>query len=84
MIDPNGVTTTSSVKVTNKGKNTFYVEYLPTVVGNYTIEIKFAGQHIPKSPYTVRISYRKTFIFLMLGKAILGCVLFKRKKAAEI
>ncbi|XP_033643960.1 filamin-A-like isoform X2 [Asterias rubens] len=57
VIDPNGVTTTSSVKVTNKGKNTFYVEYLPTVVGNYTIEIKFAGQHIPKSPYTVRISY---------------------------
>ncbi len=57
VIDPNGDTTTSSVKVTDKGKNTFYVEYLPTVVGSYTIEIRFAGQHIPKSPYTVKISY---------------------------
>ncbi|XP_022101216.1 filamin-A-like isoform X2 [Acanthaster planci] len=57
VIDPNGDTTTSSVKVTEKSINVFYCEYLPTVVGSYTIEIKFAGQHIPKSPYKVKISF---------------------------
>ncbi|XP_038047789.1 filamin-A-like isoform X6 [Patiria miniata] len=57
VIDPNSDTTTSSVKVTDKGKNVFYCEYVPTVVGNYTIEIKFAGKDIPKSPYKVKISF---------------------------
>ena len=34
---------------------TYNVTYNPVVPGDYTISIKFAGQHIPGSPYNVRV-----------------------------
>ena len=34
---------------------TYLVTYNPTVAGSYEISVRFAGQHIPGSPYKVRI-----------------------------
>ena len=42
--------------VNNKDRNmTYSCSYTPTVEGQYTINIKFAGQQIPKSPFLVGV-----------------------------
>lgn len=40
---------------TENPDGTYQVTYYPVVAGEYTISIKFAGQHIPDSPYNVTI-----------------------------
>ncbi|XP_032219787.2 filamin-A isoform X1 [Nematostella vectensis] len=40
---------------TENQDGTYQVTYCPVVAGEYTISIKFAGQHIPDSPYNVTI-----------------------------
>jgi len=34
---------------------TYSCSYTPTVEGQYTVNIKFAGQHVPKSPFLVGV-----------------------------
>ena len=42
--------------VDNKDRNmTFSCSYTPTVEGQYTVNIKFAGQDVPKSPFVVGV-----------------------------
>jgi len=42
--------------VENKDRNmTYSCSYTPTVEGQYTVNIKFAGQHVPKSPFIVGV-----------------------------
>ena len=40
--------------VDNKDK-TYRVEFEATTVGNYTANVSFANQSIPKSPYTITV-----------------------------
>lgn len=37
------------------GNMTYSCSYTPTVEGQYTVNIKFANQHIPKSPFVVGV-----------------------------
>ena len=48
---------------------TYKVIYNPTVCGMYEISIRFAGQHIPNSPYKVRIVESEDEIDAILGDA---------------
>jgi len=42
--------------VNNKDQHmTYSCSYIPTVEGQYTVDVKFAGQHIPKSPFIVGV-----------------------------
>jgi len=42
--------------VENKDRNmTYSCSYTPTIEGQYTVNIKFAGQHVPKSPFIVGV-----------------------------
>ena len=35
--------------------NTYTVTYYPMIAGTYSIDVKFAGKHIPGSPFTANI-----------------------------
>ena len=48
---------------------TYKVIYNPTVCGTYEISIRFAGQHIPNSPYKVRIVESEDEIDAVFGDA---------------
>ena len=52
--------------VTGK-EGTFLVEYTPVDQGVHTVNIFFAGNAIPKSPYTVQVSPRKYHGFFGVG-----------------
>jgi len=55
VVNPNGVTEPHEA-VFNKDRNqTYSCHYTPTMEGPYTVTIKFAGQNIPKSPFTVGV-----------------------------
>ncbi|XP_053908181.1 filamin-A isoform X1 [Cuculus canorus] len=45
-----------SVKQTELGDGVFGFEYFPTVPGTYTVSATWGGQHIPRSPFEVRVS----------------------------
>ena len=57
IIDPNGDTNTARMVLTDQGKSVWKCEYIPTVVGNYKVEVLFDGIPIPKSPYDVRVAH---------------------------
>lgn len=40
----------------NKGDSIFRCTYVPVLEGPHTVYVTFAGQQIPRSPFTVNIS----------------------------
>ncbi|XP_035257864.1 filamin-C-like isoform X1 [Anguilla anguilla] len=56
IVDPQGKRDTVEIVLENKGDSTFRCTYRPVLEGPHTIHVTFAGQQIPKSPFTVNIS----------------------------
>ncbi|KAI1882170.1 hypothetical protein AGOR_G00247920 [Albula goreensis] len=56
IVDPQGNRDTVEVVLENKGDSVFRCTYRPVLEGAHTIYVTFAGQQIPKSPFTVNIS----------------------------
>ena len=66
IVDPNGDTNTARMVLNDMGKGTWKCEYIPTVVGNHRVEVLFDGIPIPKSPYDVRVSHGKSYIYIQI------------------
>uniref|UniRef100_A0A3Q1GK76 Filamin C, gamma a (actin binding protein 280) n=1 Tax=Acanthochromis polyacanthus TaxID=80966 RepID=A0A3Q1GK76_9TELE len=56
IIDPQGKQDTVELILENKGDSVFRCTYRPVLEGPHTIHVLFAGQEIPKSPFTVNIA----------------------------
>uniref|UniRef100_A0A8D3ECL0 Calponin-homology (CH) domain-containing protein n=1 Tax=Scophthalmus maximus TaxID=52904 RepID=A0A8D3ECL0_SCOMX len=56
IVDPQGKKDTVELILENKGDSVFRCTYRPMLEGPHTIHVLFAGQEIPKSPFTVNIS----------------------------
>lgn len=56
IVDPQGKKDTVELILENKGDSVFRCTYRPVLEGPHTIHVLFAGQEIPKSPYTVNIA----------------------------
>lgn len=56
VMDSNGRRDTVEIVLENKGDSIFRCTYIPVLQGAHTIYVTFAGQQIPRSPFTVHIS----------------------------
>ncbi|XP_072310047.1 filamin-C isoform X2 [Eucyclogobius newberryi] len=56
IVDSNGRRDTVEIVLENKGDSIFRCTYVPILEGAHTVYVTFAGQQIPKSPFTVHIS----------------------------
>ncbi|XP_078138337.1 filamin-C isoform X4 [Centroberyx gerrardi] len=56
IVDSNGRRDTVEIVLENKGDSIFRCTYGPVLEGPHTIYVTFAGQQIPRSPFTVHIS----------------------------
>lgn len=54
IIDPH-LSKEIEVKTEDRGDGTYYIQYKPVSYGKHTINIKFGGQHIAKSPFHVNV-----------------------------
>lgn len=55
-MDSNGRRDTVEIVLENRGDSVFRCTYIPVLQGAHTVYVTFAGQQIPKSPFTVHIS----------------------------
>eukprot|EP00118_Oscarella_pearsei_P028822 m.3022 g.3022 ORF g.3022 m.3022 type:complete len:1777 (+) comp9010_c0_seq1:150-5480(+) len=53
---PKGLLQADELTVTDEGDDTYHVDYNPDHPGEYKVFIRFGFQHVPKSPFTVRVS----------------------------
>ncbi|XP_070785140.1 filamin-C isoform X4 [Enoplosus armatus] len=56
IVDSNGRRDTVEIVLENKGDSIFRCTYVPVLEGPHTVYVTFAGQQIPRSPFTVQIS----------------------------
>ncbi|XP_075900104.1 filamin-C-like isoform X3 [Nelusetta ayraudi] len=56
VMDSNGRRDTVEIVLENKGDSVFRCTYIPVLQGAHTVYVTFAGQQIPRSPFTVHIS----------------------------
>uniref|UniRef100_A0A3Q3W141 Calponin-homology (CH) domain-containing protein n=1 Tax=Mola mola TaxID=94237 RepID=A0A3Q3W141_MOLML len=56
IVDSSGRRDTVEIVLENKGDSIFRCTYVPVLEGSHTIYVTFAGQQIPRSPFTVHIS----------------------------
>ncbi|XP_072567273.1 filamin-C-like [Paramormyrops kingsleyae] len=56
IVDPTGRRDTVPVTLENKGDNVFRCTYQPLQEGPHSVQVTFAGQPIPKSPFPVNVS----------------------------
>lgn len=42
------------VKITDNGDGTFNATYVPDDCGRYKLDVKYAGQSVPQSPFNVQ------------------------------
>ncbi|XP_049423352.1 filamin-C-like [Epinephelus fuscoguttatus] len=56
IVDSNGRRDTVEIVLENKGDSIFRCTYVPVLEGPHTVYVTFAGQQIPRSPFTVNIS----------------------------
>uniref|UniRef100_A0A3P8U777 Filamin C n=1 Tax=Amphiprion percula TaxID=161767 RepID=A0A3P8U777_AMPPE len=56
IVDSNGRRDTVEIVLENKGDSIFRCTYAPVLEGPHTVYVTFAGQQIPRSPFTVNIS----------------------------
>lgn len=57
----------------NKGDSVFRCTYVPILEGPHTVYVTFAGQQIPRSPFTVHISEGETNVLFRLIDQIWIC-----------
>lgn len=56
VLDPNGMKNTVPVKVRQISPDVYRAEYVAVATGVHSVNVFFAGQPIPKSPYGVRVA----------------------------
>ncbi|XP_029017551.1 filamin-C-like isoform X2 [Betta splendens] len=56
IVDSNGRRDTVEIVLENKGDSVFRCTYVPILEGPHTVYVTFAGQQIPRSPFTVNMS----------------------------
>lgn len=56
IVDSNGRRDTVEIVLENKGDSIFRCTYVPVLEGLHTVYVTFAGQQIPRSPFTVHVS----------------------------
>ena len=56
ILDPEGHKNTVPVKVRQVNEETWRCEYVASAIGLHSINIFFAGQAIPNSPFGVKVS----------------------------
>ncbi|KAM6895601.1 filamin-C-like isoform 2-T2 [Xenentodon cancila] len=56
IVDSNGRRDTVEIVLENRGDSIFRCTYVPVLEGPHTVYVTFAGQQIPRSPFTVHIS----------------------------
>uniref|UniRef100_A0A8C6V1W3 Filamin C, gamma a (actin binding protein 280) n=1 Tax=Neogobius melanostomus TaxID=47308 RepID=A0A8C6V1W3_9GOBI len=56
IVDPQGKQDTVELILENRGDSAFRCTYRPVLEGPHTIHVLFAGQEIPKSPFTVNVA----------------------------
>ncbi|XP_027139906.1 filamin-C isoform X9 [Larimichthys crocea] len=56
IVDSHGRRDTVEIVLENKGDSIFRCTYVPVLEGPHTVYVTFAGQQIPRSPFTVHIS----------------------------
>ncbi|KAA0720868.1 Filamin-C [Triplophysa tibetana] len=56
IVDAQGRRDTVEIILENKGDSVFRCTYIPILEGAHTVYVTFAGQQIPRSPFTVHIS----------------------------
>ena len=56
IVDPSGKKDTIRPFVVKKSDELWYVEYIPLEPGLHSVNVFFAGQPIPKSPYGVGVA----------------------------
>ncbi len=65
IVDSQGHRDTVEIILENKGDSVFRCTYGPILEGPHTIYVTFAGQQIPRSPFTVHISEGETHVFTL-------------------
>lgn len=65
IVDPQGKTDTVELMLENKGDSVFRCTYRPVQEGPLAIHVLFAGQEIPRSPFTVNIAEGKSFVWVV-------------------
>uniref|UniRef100_A0A3Q3M388 Filamin C, gamma a (actin binding protein 280) n=1 Tax=Labrus bergylta TaxID=56723 RepID=A0A3Q3M388_9LABR len=61
IVDPQGKKDTVELILENKGDSVFRCTYRPVLEGPHQIHVLFAGQEIPKSPFTVEVGAEAGF-----------------------
>lgn len=61
IVDSQGRRDTVEIILENRGDSIFRCTYGPVLEGPHVIYVTFAGQQIPRSPFTVHISEGKTW-----------------------
>lgn len=56
VLEPNGQKNNVPVKLRQLAPDNWRCEYVPTLTGLYSVNVFFAGQPIPGSPFGVRVS----------------------------
>lgn len=56
IVDSNGRRDTVEIVLENRGDSIFRCTYIPVLEGFHTVHVTFAGQQVPRSPFTVHIS----------------------------
>lgn len=70
IVDSNGRRDTVEIVLENKGDSIFRCTYVPVLEGPHTVYVTFAGQQIPRSPFSVHISEgRFTTVHLFLSNS---------------
>lgn len=64
IVDSNGRRDTVEIVLENKGDSIFRCTYVPVLEGPHTVYVTFAGQQIPRSPFTVHISEGRCATFM--------------------
>lgn len=72
IVDSNDRRDTVEIVLENKGDSIFRCTYVPILEGPHTVYVTFAGQQIPRSPFTVHISEGK-LEFSVLGSYFVLC-----------
>lgn len=66
VLDPAGQKNTVPVKIRQTSPDEWRCEYVSTSIGLHSVNVFFAGQPIPSSPYGVKVSAGKlNFIYAM-------------------
>jgi len=62
ILDPAGLKNTVPVKIRQTSPDEWRCEYVSTAIGLHSVNVFFAGQPIPTSPYGVKVSAGKNHL----------------------